>query len=360
MSRSSPRMIVTAGGGGVGKTTTSAALALALAARGHRTLALTVDPARRLADALGVRVGAGIQPVRVASGAAFDLAMPAPEAALPDLAHALFEDPEARDAFMANALFATLADAPAGMHEILVLLGLGGALAAANEPYDAIVLDTAPSRHALDFLSFPGELAGLLSGPSVGFFASFADRAGTAAAAAASRSRILGWGKARLEGAIRRVLPPEFLVEGARFFADLAPIREALVARAEGADRLLRGAQFLLVTAPTRAARQDALRLAQALPRRARGVILNRADDGLRPELAEALERVPQPPAAAMLRAEAQGRRDALRATEATLAGRLPGVPVLPLPTRHEEAPEDIVRALAPSLDALAARLMAA
>ncbi len=357
---SAPRMIVTAGGGGVGKTTTSAALALALAARGHRTLALTVDPARRLADALGIRVGAGIQPVRTPGDVAFDLAMPAPEAALPDLAHALFEEPAARDAFMANGLFATLADAPAGMHEILVLLGLGGTLAEAREPYDVIVLDTAPSRHALDFLSFPGELAGLLSGASGGFFASFADRAGTAAAAAVARSRVLGWGKARLDAAIRRVLPPEFLVEGARFFADLAPIREALVARAQGADALLRQARFLLVTAPSRAARQDAMRLARALPHAPAGVLLNRADDGLRPELAAALERVPQPAAAAILRAEAQGRRDALRATEATLARQLPGVPVLPLPTRHEGAPEAIVRALAPALDALAGRLMAA
>ncbi|MEM1415654.1 MAG: ArsA-related P-loop ATPase [Myxococcota bacterium] len=355
------RMIVTAGGGGVGKTTTSAALAMALARQGHRTLALTVDPARRLADALGVEIGAGIRPARTArGGVAFDLAMPAPDAALDDLAQALFTDPREREAFMGNGLYATLADAPAGMHEILVLLGLGGVLEEGR--YDAVVLDTAPSRHALDFLAFPGQLAELLSGASVGFFASFAQRAGDAATAAVERSRLLGWGKARLEEAILKVLPPEFLVEGARFFADLGPIREPLVARARRADALLREARFLLVSAPTRAARQDALRLAEALPKPAAGLLLNRADDGLPPALAAEIDRVPQPAAeaAALLREEAQGRRDALERTERALRARLPTVPLHRLPTQHGGEPLAIVEGLAPHLEGLARTLMAA
>ena len=118
----STRLTVCVGGGGVGKTTASAALALSLARTQRRTLVITVDPARRLADALGTEVGRHAQPVSLDRSESYLFArMPDSRMSLDDFAQWLFEDPEQRQRVMANPAYLELGDSLAGVHELITI-----------------------------------------------------------------------------------------------------------------------------------------------------------------------------------------------------------------------------------------------
>ncbi|HJL29434.1 MAG TPA: ArsA-related P-loop ATPase, partial [Polyangiaceae bacterium LLY-WYZ-15_(1-7)] len=254
------RVILVAGGGGVGKTSSSAALALALARAGQRAVVVTVDPARRLADALGVPLSTEPQPVSFGGAEAGRLSalMPEPGAVLPRLLERLLPA-EDRARMEQNAVYRIFREAPAGMHEIASVLWLAERLA--DDPPDALVLDTAPSRHALDFLAYPTQLARVLSGRTVKWFARFGG---------ARRSWMdavgLGWARQRVEDAVGRVLPAEVIAEGAAFFATLAGAREAFAERARRAHEWFGGgdARGVLVAAPTGSSVADAIHLAGA------------------------------------------------------------------------------------------------
>jgi anion-transporting ArsA/GET3 family ATPase len=116
------RLTVCVGGGGVGKTTTSAALALSLARRGRRTLVITVDPARRLADAFGTEVGRHAQSVMLDGANQFLFArMPDSRMSLDDFVLWLFEDPKQRKRVMDNPAYRELGDSLAGVHELITI-----------------------------------------------------------------------------------------------------------------------------------------------------------------------------------------------------------------------------------------------
>ncbi len=361
---SDPRVIVCAGGGGVGKTTTSAALALALAARGHRTLIVTIDPARRLAGAMGVPITDVVTRVPMPSGGDRLWAlMPDPRRSMRTFIDHLFADePEAKARVLANKLYIGLADAAAGVHE-LVAMNLV-ARAATDGDFDVIVIDTAPSRHAIDFVTYPARLAALLGGRTVSWIAGLAQRAGGEAPAPKG---LLSWGTGRVEHLLARVTGPNLVRDTADLFGDLALVRERFVALTRRASELLLGDRvaYALVAAPTAAARDDVLFLAarlEKLGRRPRAVVLNRADTHPAP-WARALRegRAVGPAITEVLDALEQERLSRATAADGLsreLGRQLPWASIVRLPYVEATAPEAIVAALSTELDAHLAALL--
>lgn len=352
-----PQVVVCAGGGGVGKTTTSAALAVALARAGARTLIVTIDPARRLAGAMGVAISDRVTPVPMAAtGDRLFALMPDPRRSLATFVEDLFaHEPDARARLLSNRLYIGLSDAAAGVHE-LVAMNLV-ARASAEGRFDVVVIDTAPSRHAIDFVTYPGRLAALLGGRTVGWLAGLAQRAG--GAVAAPSGGLFSWGAGRVEEVLARVTGPNLVRDTAALFGELSTVRERFVELTHHASELLLGerAAYVLVAAPTAAARDDVLYLSKRLHklgRVPRALVLNRADTHaplfvralqgagrLSPSIAEAL---------AALESERSHRTLAATTLERELGSALMSAPVIRLPYVEASAPDAIVMALCASL----------
>jgi len=355
-----PFVVVCAGGGGVGKTTTSAALALALARQGRSTLIVTIDPARRLAGAMGVPITDVVTRVPLpAAGGRLAALMPDPRRSLRTFVEQLFEEePEARTRLLANRLYLGLADAAAGVHE-LVAMNLV-ARAAAQGSFEVVVIDTAPSRHAIDFVTYPGRLAALLGGRTVAWLAGLAQRAGAAGPGEKSRGGLFAWGTGHVENLLARVTGPNLVSDTAAVFADLALVRKRFVADTQRAADLLLGprAAYALVAAPTEAARDDVLYLAKRLDklgRAPRAIVMNRADTRPAPYVRALREArgVPESmlEAIGMLEDERASRGSAADTLSKDLKKQLPKVPVVRLPFIEAVAPEAVVAALSSELD---------
>lgn len=355
-----PQVVVCAGGGGVGKTTTSAALSLALARRGRSTLIVTIDPARRLAGALGVPIADTVTRVTLpaAEGRLFAL-MPDPRRSMRTFVEHLFADePEALARVLTGGIYRGFADAAAGVHELVAMNLVAHASAVGN--FDAIVIDTAPSRHAIEFVTYPGRLASLLGGRAVTWLASLTRRSKDAARAGGGRSAAKASRKAgTIERMVGRVTGPWLAQETALLFGDLARVRERFVSLTRRAEELLLGERsaYALVVAPTGAAHDDVLYLADRLDklnRKPRSVVINRADTVPAP-YAQALRRAPSLPdaiaeALVALDEERARRTEAADRLAAGLASRLRGVPQVRLSHLELPTPEAIVMALAQEL----------
>ncbi len=164
------RVIVCAGTGGVGKTTIAAALALEAARSGRRTLVLTIDPARRLANAFGLEI-LGSEPARIAldlpsahtPGAPepfLEVMMLSTRQAFDQLVHRLTPDPAARRRILDNRIYRHLSQALAGSSEYAAMAEVQALVE--TRRYDLIVVDTPPAEHALDFLRAPARLQAFL------------------------------------------------------------------------------------------------------------------------------------------------------------------------------------------------------
>ncbi|MDJ0790281.1 MAG: ArsA-related P-loop ATPase [Acidimicrobiia bacterium] len=154
-----PTIIVT-GAGGVGKTTLSAALASALAQRGHKTLVLTIDPAKRLADALGIR-DLGDEPQPVSDRTGLWAAMLDVSASWEAIIHR-YAEPEVGDRLLVNPYFRAIADRfPAAQ---AYAAGERMAEYIESRSYDMIVVDTPPSGGGIDFFRAPATTGDLVSG----------------------------------------------------------------------------------------------------------------------------------------------------------------------------------------------------
>ncbi|MDQ3031649.1 MAG: AAA family ATPase [Myxococcota bacterium] len=353
MSTKVPITIVCAGGGGVGKTTSSAALAVALARTGKRTLVVTVDPARRLAHAMGVEITEEIQPAHVepaVEGKLFAL-MPEPRRSTPTFAKVLFEGrPDDLERVMKNPVYLTMADAAAGMHEIVSLILVAKAIDEGE--YDYLVIDTAPSRNALDFVSYPGRLAVLFEGRAVAWLGNLAknvaqDERGPGLFASMEK---------RVEALFGRILNPRVLKDLAQLFADLALIKDRFARFARMSERMLLGerTRYLLVSAPTGSAQADVAFLARKLTRLNHvptALLLNRSDenepDWLAPLRKEAPGWPPLADAVAQVQHEFDVRKRAGDRLSASLTKELARVPQVRLPTLESPDPAQIVRDLA-------------
>ena len=165
------KLLVTVGSGGVGKTTTAAALAIAAARRGRKCAVLTIDPARRLAQALGVtRLGNDPQALPaelVGPGSVDAMMLMAPEA-LDGLIARLVPDPARRERLFANRLYQVIARHLGGTHEYMAVERLYSLVR--EHDYDLVVLDTPPTVNALDFLDAPTRIAAFFSDKITRFF----------------------------------------------------------------------------------------------------------------------------------------------------------------------------------------------
>jgi anion-transporting ArsA/GET3 family ATPase len=159
------RIVVCVGSGGVGKTTISASLALGAARRGRRVLVLTIDPAKRLADALGVR-SLGNRPRAIPRKLLNRLQVPAEgklsammldmKRTFDDLVERFAENDEVQSRILENPIYQHASDALAGSAEYSAMEKVFEL--SQRRDFDLIVLDTPPSQHALDFLEAPQRL----------------------------------------------------------------------------------------------------------------------------------------------------------------------------------------------------------
>ena len=347
------RLTVCVGGGGVGKTTCSAALAMHLARSGKRTLVVTVDPARRLADALGVELGHATSPITVDPTAEDRLfaKMPDPRVGMADLLLALFDDPAQRERVRNNPAFRELSDSLAGVHE-MITVGLVQSEIDSGL-FDEVVLDTAPSRNALAFLDYPARLLGLLEAKALAWLAALAD-------GAPKSGGLLAWGKAKVEGAMGRIVGLDALRNLSALFGEMLTVREHWAASVRRSQELLASPEnrYLVIGVPTGGSLADVRFLVAELERRAiaiSGIVLNRAATAAGEEMLEARLSVVSAEESELLRATlaalAEEHAARVRATtkaEATIRSFAPAsAPIHRLPLLPPGSPQAMVLALA-------------
>ena len=245
------RVIIVAGSGGVGKTTASAALALGLAAEGGRVAVVTIDPAKRLAESLGLEQ-LGNEPRRVepelferhgidVRGELWAMMLD-PKATFDDLMVRLSPDTQTRDEVLGNRIYRELSGAVAGTQEFSAIAKLydlhheGG--------FDVLVLDTPPSRNALDFLDAPDRLTDFFEGRALKVLLAPKGIAG----------RLLGAGTSVVFSVLKRITGVDLLSDIAAFFRSLGGLVDGFKERAAGVKALLTDpvTTFLIVTSPER------------------------------------------------------------------------------------------------------------
>ncbi len=250
-------VVICAGSGGVGKTTTSAAIAAGMAQRGKKVAVLTIDPARRLADSLGLpELGNEERQVDPARLRAAGLGGPGELWAMmldakrtfDDLVDAHAPDAQARDAVLSNPVYRELSNAVAGSQDYMAMEKLHELHQDGH--YDLLVLDTPPTRNALDFLDAPARLSRFIDSRSLQFF-----RAGSRAGLG-----LLGKGSAALFYVMKRATGVDLLEDVAGFFNALGDMTDGFRERAKRVDALLGESRttFLLVTSPRAASIAEA------------------------------------------------------------------------------------------------------
>ena len=158
----SSRILVTLGSGGVGKTTSSIAMAMLAARQGKRVGLLSIDPAKRLADALGIPLGSELRPVHLGQSisGSLEAAMLDQKAVFDDMVRRFASSPALQEKIFQNSIYKEVSANLGGPLEYMALAKLESMLS--QDRYDLIVLDTPPDTHALDFLSRPNILSGFI------------------------------------------------------------------------------------------------------------------------------------------------------------------------------------------------------
>lgn len=339
-------LIVVGGAGGVGKTTVSAALGLALARAGRRVLVLTVDPARRLAEALGHDLGPDPVTVHLPGEPQMDAAMLDPAASFARVVDALDVAERDRERLLSSRITRELTGGDAGMQELMAIVELERF--SVDPRYDVIVLDTPPAMHALELLDGPARIVGLLSGRTV-------RTVGRASALAGRVGRLPGPGRA-----LGKLWGADLLTEIATFLDAAAPFGRALRRHLEHAEELLRSdrSAFTLVCAPADEPLHAAGLLATELRSRGypvAGTIVNRRRASLRDDIdaplldrvADALDRDGLDRSAELAR---YARSVLVHEQDLLDAGALPA-PQLALPERPaSESPAQVLTGLADGL----------
>ena len=248
------RIIVCCGSGGVGKTTTAAALGLRAAERGRHVVVLTVDPARRLAQSMGL--SSLDNTPRPVPGAAAEAAGGSLHAMMLDMKRTFDEiveahsDPDRAEQILANPFYQSLSSSFAGTQEYMAMEKLGQ-LRRADE-WDLIVVDTPPSRSALDFLDAPQRLGRFLDGRLI--------RVLTAPTKAGGRAylKFVTAGFTMVTSVITKVIGAQMLRDVQTFVAAFDTMFGGFRERAEDTYRLLQapGTAFLVIATPE----PDALR----------------------------------------------------------------------------------------------------
>jgi anion-transporting ArsA/GET3 family ATPase len=245
------QICICAGSGGVGKTTTSAAVAMEMAARGMKVAVLTIDPAKRLANSLGLpELGNEerlVDPARFVEhgvemkGELWAMMLDA-KRTFDDLIERHAPDEATRDRVLNNRIYQEISNAMAGSQEYMAMEKVYELYQEAR--YDLLVLDTPPTRHALDFIDAPERMTRFIEGKSLQFFLK-PGRLGM---------RVLGRSGGVLFSALKRITGIDLLQDLSEFFQSFGDMAQGFSERAQRVNQLLSNKRttFLLVTAPER------------------------------------------------------------------------------------------------------------
>ncbi|NUK43113.1 ArsA family ATPase [Streptomyces lunaelactis] len=268
------RIIVCCGAGGVGKTTTAAALGVRAAERGRKVVVLTIDPARRLAQSMGIdsldntpRQVKGIDGEGELHAMMLDMKRTFDEIVE---AHA---DGERARAILENPFYQSLSAGFAGTQEYMAMEKLGQLRA--RDEWDLIVVDTPPSRSALDFLDAPKRLGSFLDGKFIKLLMAPAKMGGRAG------MKFLNFGMSMMTGTLGKLLGGQLLRDVQTFVAAMDTMFGGFRTRADATYRLLQapGTAFLVVAAPERDALREAAYFVERLAAEEMplaGLVLNR------------------------------------------------------------------------------------
>ena len=270
------RIVVCCGAGGVGKTTTAAALGLRAAERGRKVVVLTIDPARRLAQSMGIdsldNTPRRVKGVDDAAGGELHAMMLDMKRTFDEIVEA-HADPERAAAILGNPFYASLSAGFAGTQEYMAMEKLGQLRA--RDEWDLIVVDTPPSRSALDFLDAPKRLGSFLDGKLIRVLLAPAKVGGRAG------MKFLNVGMSMMTGILGKVLGGQFLKDVQTFVAAMDSMFGGFRTRADATYKLLQapGTAFLVVAAPERDALREAAYFVERLAAEdmpLAGLVLNR------------------------------------------------------------------------------------
>jgi anion-transporting ArsA/GET3 family ATPase len=244
------RVCVCAGSGGVGKTTTAAAIAAGMAARGLKVAVLTIDPAKRLADSLGLPElgnterqvdpalfeGAGVE----TSGGELWAMMLDAKQTFDEVIREHAPDAATRDRILANRIYQQLSSALAGSQEYMAMEKLYEIHA--EDRFDLLVLDTPPSRNALDFLEAPNRLLQFIEGRALQVFMR----------PTGLGMKFFGRGASMMFSVLRRITGVDLLEDLAEFFQAFGGMVGGFRERARKVNQLLADPRtsFLVVCGP--------------------------------------------------------------------------------------------------------------
>jgi anion-transporting ArsA/GET3 family ATPase len=244
------RVCICAGSGGVGKTTTSAAIAAGMAARGLKVAVLTIDPAKRLADSLGLpELGnterqvdpalfaeAGVDP---GEGELWAMMLDSKQT-FDEVVRKHAPDEETRDQILSNRIYEQLSNALAGSQEYMAMEKLFEIHA--EDRYDLLVLDTPPSRNALDFLDAPKRLTQFIEGRALQVFTR----------PAGFGMKLFGRGTSMMFSILRRITGVNLLEDLAEFFQAFSGMVGGFRERARRVTEMLAdpSSSFLVVCGP--------------------------------------------------------------------------------------------------------------
>ena len=237
------------GSGGVGKTTTSAAIALGMAARGKKVAVLTIDPAKRLANSLGLP-DLGNEERRVKADVDGELwaMMLDPKRTFDEIVEWNAPDERTRDAVLSNPIYQELSNAVAGSQEYMAMEKLHELHQEGR--YDLLVLDTPPTRNALDFIDAPKKLAAFIDSRTLQMFTG----------PSALGLKVLGRGSGMVFSVLQRATGLDLLKDLSTFFSSFGGMTAGFRERAEKVNGLLADSRsaFVLVTSPRADAVEEA------------------------------------------------------------------------------------------------------
>jgi anion-transporting ArsA/GET3 family ATPase len=276
------RVVVCLGSGGVGKTTTSAAIAVRAAMEGRKVLCLTIDPAKRLANSLGLsELTKGEQQIAPAlfekhglqaRGVLFAMMLDMKQT-FDDLIERYASSEAQKQRILGNRLYQYVSTSLAGTQEYMAMEKLNSVRR--DERFDFIVLDTPPTTNALDFLDAPNKLIGAIDSPVMRWFVDQLE--------GSKGFNILGRGAAYVLRGLAKFTGAEFLDLIAQFVTDLNELFGGFRVRAQAVydDLRSKDVAFLIVTSPAPVAVGEAVFFSKKLEAygiHARGLIVNRVN----------------------------------------------------------------------------------
>ncbi|MFD5101609.1 ArsA family ATPase [Streptomyces albidochromogenes] len=279
------RIIVCCGAGGVGKTTTAAALGVRAAERGRKVVVLTIDPARRLAQSMGIdkldNTPRRVKGIDETAGGELSAMMLDMKRTFDEIVET-HADAERARAILENPFYQSLSAGFAGTQEYMAMEKLGQLRA--RDEWDLIVVDTPPSRSALDFLDAPKRLGSFLDGKFIRVLMAPAKVGGRAG------MKFLNVGMSMMTGTLSKLMGGQLLRDVQTFVAAMDTMFGGFRTRADATYRLLQapGTAFLVVAAPERDALREAAYFVERLAAEEMpfaGLVLNRVHGSGAPQL---------------------------------------------------------------------------